>query len=269
MADNNQNSDEFDPTKQPSYDPDYRPSPVADAIYDAFTGFNDPNEGMLAKAFGLADSQSKFGVRPKTAEEYFAESEGRQRQLEDLSELRRLQRVGGPASQAAAEQLRRQTAGQVALARSGGGGAALRRGTQAAGQAQLEGQAQLNLIREAERQGYAQEEAQASAMLAMSDNEFRRMIDTVSGDIGRGEAQAKEQAKAGILSKIGTIIGGIAAFSDKNTKENIKPLDANATRDFLEKMSIGSFNYRPEFGGGPERVGPLLDERVERTQIKR
>mgnify|MGYP003134522844 CR=1 FL=1 len=269
MADNNQNSDEFDPTKQPSYEEGRRPSTVADAIYDAFTGFNDPNEGMLARAFGLADSQSRFGVRPKTAEEYFAESEGRQRQLQDLSELRRLQRVGGPASQAAAEQLRRQTAGQLALARSGGGGAALRRGTQAAGQAQLEGQAQLNLIREAERQGYAQEEAQASAMLAMSDNEFRRMIDTVSGDIGRGEAQAKQEAKGGILSKVGSVLSSIASFSDKNTKENIRPLDANATRDFLEKMSAGSFNYRPEFGGGPERVGPLLDERVERTQIGR
>ena len=91
----------------------------------------------------------------------------------------------------------------------------------------------------------------------------------MQGDISRGESQARQQARAGLLSKIGTIVGSIAAFSDKQTKQNIRPLDANATRDFLEKMSAGSFNYRPEFGGGPERVGPLLDERVERTQIGR
>lgn len=176
-------------------------------------------------------------------------------------------RVGGPASREARRLQRSQAAGQVALGRSQAGGAGLRQGTEAADESYVQSIAPLAIAQEAEKQGYTREESAAAGLLAMSDAQFEQQLQQMAAQRARGVVQAAQAEKAGETGMWGQVVGMIGSLSDKKAKENVRPLSDKDTREFLDTLQTGKYDYRPEFGGGKDRVGPLLDERVANTKI--
>ena len=184
---------------------------------------------------------------------------------DDISLARRLAQSGGPATREA-EQLQKESAAeQMALARGqDGGGQASRMGSEAASQSYVESIAPTAIIAEAEKQGYTREEAGAAGLLAMSDAQFEQQIEQMLAQKERGKVQAEQANKAGLMGTIGSLVGMV---SDKEAKENIRPIPEAASEEFLNALQAGKYDYRPEFGGGKDRVGPLLDERIANTEI--
>ena len=150
--------------------------------------------------------------RPRDREGYDAEDPYRMQIRDDLGELGRMARHGGPATQGVRDLQRDQAAAQIALSRGGGGGAALRRGTEAAGESYVQSQAPAELAIEAEKQGYTRQESAAAGMLAMNDAEFSQKLEQLVGDVRRGEVGAMQKEGAALGSTLGSLLGATATM---------------------------------------------------------
>lgn len=202
---------------------------------------------------------------PGVYRDRFTQSGFRGDVVEDIDAARRMARTGGAATEEALRLQKESAAEQMALARGqDGGGVGGRLGGEAQAQSYVESIAPAAIISEAEKQGYSREEAGAAGLLAMSDAQFEQQIEQMLAQQKRGEVQQRQQQKSGLIGTVGSIVGMI---SDKDAKENIRPVPSGASQEFLDALQTGKFNYRPEFGGAQDRVGPLLDPRVANTEI--
>ena len=215
---------------------------------------------------GEADYQAPFSADdPAEYRKRFTDSGFRGDVVDDIDAARKMARTGGAATKEALQLQKESAAEQMALARGqDGGGVGSRLGSEAQAQSYVESIAPTAIISEAEKQGYSREEAGAAGLLAMSDAQFEQQIDQILGQQARSLAAQKQEQESGLIGTIGSIAGMI---SDKDAKENIRPVPSGASQEFLDALQTGKFNYRPEFGGAQDRVGPLLDPRVANTEI--
>jgi len=181
---------------------------VASPFVDLFEKGSDV-AGKASDWLVGGDSEPKIGGRA----EYQAQDPYRKQIQTDIGELGRLAQQGGPATQGVRDLQRDQAAAQIALSRGGGGGAAMRRGTEAAGESFVQSIAATELAIEAEKQGYTRQESAAAGMLAMNDNEFAQRLDQLAGDIKRGTVMARQQEAAQAGQTIGTLVGAGASMA--------------------------------------------------------
>jgi len=160
-----------------------------------------------------------YQPRTRSREEYDAEDPYRRQIQDDLGELGQMAKHGGPATQGVRDIQRDQAAAQVALSRGGGGGAALRRGTEAAGESYVQSQAPTELAIEAEKQGYTRQESAAAGMLAMNDAEFSRKLEQLIGDAKRGDVGAMQKEGASLGSTLATLLGATATMGGGGEKK--------------------------------------------------
>jgi len=153
------------------------------------------------------DSGPQIGSRA----DYQAQDPYRRQVQADIGELGRLAQQGGPATQGVRDLQRDQAAAQIALSRGGGGGAAMRRGTEAAGESFVQSIAATELAIEAEKQGYTRQESAAAGMLAMNDNEFAHKLEQWAGDIKRGTVMSRQQEAAQAGQAVASLIGAGAS----------------------------------------------------------
>lgn len=119
----------------------------------------------------------------------------------------------------------------------------------------------------------AQELAQDSAILRGQERQgaLGMMNQYLATQEGAAQTNAQMQNEANqasanrfsnTMSSIGT---GMAAMSDKNEKENIKPSKGKAS-EFLEALDSYTFNYKDSKNGQGEKVG-IMAQDLEKSEL--
>lgn len=70
--------------------------------------------------------------------------------------------------------------------------------------------------------------------------------------------QAKQQASAGMLGGVGSIVGAAAMFSSKDFKKDKRP--AKGVLDAVKKMPVEEWSYKPGIADGGAHIGPYAED---------
>lgn len=70
--------------------------------------------------------------------------------------------------------------------------------------------------------------------------------------------QAQQQAGAGFMNGVGSIVGAAAAFSSKSYKTDKK--SAKGVLDALKKMPVEEWTYKPGIADGGRHIGPYAED---------
>ena len=146
--------------------------------------------------------------RLESAQGQLARDPFRRKYVDEMTRLRGLAARGGQETIAARALQRRGAQSQTALARQGGGGgAAMREGSQAAARSYIESGEVADIAIDAAKAGYSRIESGAAAFLAMKDAEKERLIGQMKSEIAQKVALHEVEEDAATMGAVGTGMG--------------------------------------------------------------